>query len=304
MLGGLLLAAAVPKAYGGYAIIFAGTYVAIHLGRGLFLMHVLHGHPAFRRSARVAAWFAITGVAWVAGALEPAAQIPLWTVAIVLDATIGLVGYPIPGLGRSTQDELKVAGGHLTARFAQLVIVAVGDLILVSGLSFRDAGFHLPSIAAFVLAFVNALLITQIYYLPIGRGLAPTGEQARTQGRQALTIAYLHLFLLAAILAAAAGHELVIAHAGDRGRDSVRVTLVAATALFLAWRAVLVGLIRRGFPWWLLVGVLAVIAIEPALAHLPLVAASAAVDLVLLVVALADQARSRRERALIRASAG
>lgn len=304
MFGGLLLAAAVPKAFRQYAMIFAATYLAIHLGRGAMLMYALRGHPAARRSWRVAVWFAITGVAWVAGALVPAAQVPLWSVAILVDATIPLAGYPVPKLGRSTQQELQVSAAHLTERYAQLVIVAVGELILVSGLSLRDAGFHLASTVAFVLAFVNALLFTNIYYLPAGKGIASAEEPSRILARRALLFAYLHFILLAAIVAAAAGHELVIAHSDQPGPHSDRVVLVAATALFLAWRTALVALIRRRLSWWLPLGMAAVAAALPAMVRLPPAAVSAVVDAVLLLVALAELARSRRDqRAPITASA-
>jgi low temperature requirement protein LtrA len=114
-------------------MIFAGTYLTVHLGRGAMLMYALRGHPAARRSQRVAVWFAISGVAWVAGALVPAAQVPLWTAAVLVDATIPLAGYPVPGLGRSTQQDLSASAAHLTERYAQLIIVAVGELILVPG---------------------------------------------------------------------------------------------------------------------------------------------------------------------------
>jgi low temperature requirement protein LtrA len=296
MLGGLLLAAAVPKAFDQYAMAFAGTYLAIHLGRGAMLRYALRGHPAARRSQRVAVWFAISGVAWVTGALVPAAQLPLWAVAVVVDATIPLAGYPVPRLGRSTRQDLQVSGAHLTERFAQLVIVAVGELILVSGLSLRDTGFHPASTVAFILAFVTALLFTQIYYLPVGRGHTATKQPSSIPGDRALLFAYLHFVLLAAILTAAAGHELMIAHSGGAGRERDRVVLVAGVALFLAWRTALLAVKCRRTFWWLPVGLVVAVAALPGLAHLPPVAASVFVNAVLLLVGLAEGARSRREQ--------
>jgi low temperature requirement protein LtrA len=74
------------------------------------------------------------------------------------------------------------------------------------------------------------------------------------------------------------------------------VVLVAATALFLAWRTALVALISRRLSWWLPVGMVAVVAALPAVVHLPPAAVSAVVDTVLLLVALAELARSRRDQ--------
>jgi low temperature requirement protein LtrA len=296
MLGGLLLAAAAPRAFDEYSIIFAGTYVAIHLGRGAALMHRLRGHPAARRSARVAAWFAITGVAWVVGALVPAAQHPLWAIAIVVDATIGLVGYPMVKLGRSTQAELAVSGPHLTERYRQFFIIAIGELLLVAGATFYQARFHPASTAAFILAFASALLFTYIYFLPTGQGPTPTREGSTAPARSALTTAYLHLLLLAGILTAAAGDELAILHADGHGRASYRVVAAAGAALFLAWRIALTAVTYRRVPWWLPLGLLAAVAVAPATTHLPPVATTAAIDVVLLAVALLESAKARRKR--------
>jgi low temperature requirement protein LtrA len=244
----------------------------------------------------VAIWFTVTGVAWVTGALVPPARIPLWTAAVVIDATIGLAGYPVPLFGRSTQRDLGVSRAHLTERYHQFVIVALGELILTAGLSLADAGFRLPAVAAFVLAFLNALLFLHLYYRRAGQWLAGGGERPPTPGRAALTIAYLHLLVLAAILTASAGHGLVIAHPDDAGRESYQVVLAAGAALFLVWRIATVAAYARRLPWWLPVGLLAAIAVAPALVDRPPVIASAAVNLVLLLVGLAELARSRQER--------
>jgi low temperature requirement protein LtrA len=294
MFGGLLLAAATPRAFGDYAIIFAGVYTAIHLGRGAGLMYRLRGHPAQRRSARVAVWFTITGVAWFAGALVPAARYPLWAAAIIVDATIGLIGYPVPVLGRSTQQELGVRGEHLAERYRQFVIIAIGELILISGMSFYKGGFHPANIAAFVLAFVNALLFIQIYHIPVTRKDAGARRRSPTPAQPALVGGYLHLLLLAGILSVGAGHDRVIEHAGGPGEESFRMLVLAGGALFLAWRSLLVAVNAHRWPRWPLVGLLAMFALAPAVAHLPLIAASVTGDLVLLAVAVAESYRSRR----------
>jgi low temperature requirement protein LtrA len=298
MFGGLLLAAATPRAFGDYSIIFAGVYTAIHLGRGAGLIYRLRGHPAMRRSARVAVWFTITGVAWLAGALLPAARYPLWTAAIIVDATIGLVGYPVPVLGRSTSQELGVRGEHLAERYRQFVIIAIGELILISGMSFYGSGFHPASVAAFVLAFANALLFILIYHIPLTGDGAGAPRRSPTPAQPALVGGYLHLLLLAGILSAGAGNDMVIEHAGTPGEESFRMLVLAGGALFLAWRGLVVVVTVHRWPRWPLVGLLAMFALAPAVAYLPLIAASVASDLVLLAVAAAESSRSQRGHAV------
>ncbi|GAA5189862.1 low temperature requirement protein A [Rugosimonospora acidiphila] len=295
MIGILLQAVALTRAFGPEALVFAGTYVAIHLGRGAGLAYRLRGHPAARRSARVAIWFVITGVAWIVGALVPAARHPLWAVAIVIDGTIGLFGYPVPGLGRSTQAELRVSGEHFSERFGQFVIVAIGELILMSSLAIREVGFHPASTVAFVLSFINALLFTQIYHLPLGRGLPAFMEESRTPGRTALISGYLHYLLLAGILTASAGNVLVIEHAGGPGQIRYSLVVVVGAAVFLAWRIVLLFAAAGRAAWWRALALVAVLAVVPATARLHPVTATAGVDLVLFATGLAEGARARRD---------
>jgi hypothetical protein len=73
MLGTLLMAVAVPQAFGQRGLVFAGAYVAIHIGRGLYLVVALRGHPAQRRSRRSLFWSVMSAVPWIAGALVPPA---------------------------------------------------------------------------------------------------------------------------------------------------------------------------------------------------------------------------------------
>jgi low temperature requirement protein LtrA len=249
MFGGLLMAAAIPEAFGRHALLFAGTYVAIHLGRGAGLIYALHGHAAQARSARVVVWFAITGVFWIVGAVAAPARQPLWAVAIVVDVTIGLIGYPVPKLGHSTQEQLRVVGEHFAERYEQIFIVAIGEFILVTSISFLDAGFGWPHTVAFALSFVNALLYAQIYHLPAGRGLGPTLDQTRSPGRLALTAGYLHLVLLAGILATAAGNEMIIRNANGPNKDTYTIVLAAGAVLFLLSRVLISLVTYRGLPW-------------------------------------------------------
>lgn len=294
MFGGLLMAAAIPHAFGRYAIVFAGAYVTLHIGRGAGLMFALSGHPAQVRSLRVMVWFLATGVLWIGGALAPSVREPLWAVAVVLDITTGLFGYPVPGLGHSSQEDLRVVGGHFAERYQQFFIVAIGELILVTGIAFLDAGFGWPHTLAFALSFVNALLYTEIYHVPTGSGLGAELDRSRNPGRLALVAGYLHLMLLAGILATAAGNEMIITGAAGANLTTYAHILGAGAFLFLLSRVLMAVMCERRVPWSRVVGLVAMVAVKPVTIHLPPVATAAAVDLILLLIAVADRAPSRR----------
>lgn len=69
MVGSLVMAAALPEAFGDTGLIFAGAYVAIQVGRGLFLLIALPGHERQRIAGRALFWFGVSAVPWIAGAL-------------------------------------------------------------------------------------------------------------------------------------------------------------------------------------------------------------------------------------------
>lgn len=294
MFGSLLLAAAVPRAFGADAPVFAVTYVVIHLGRGAGLIYGLRGSPAQVRSGRVAIWFAATGVLWIGGALTPAAREGLWTVAVAIDATVGLIGYPVPGLGRSTQEQLRIDGEHLSERQVQLFIVAIGELILTSGLSFGSAGFDRVHTVSFVLAFVNALALTQLRFLPAEHRIGPAIDRSRSPGRMALGTSYLQLILLAGVLTTAAGNELIIGQQSGSIRQASAVALVGGTALFLISRILMPVVTCHVVPRAYLAGLIALIAVVPATASLPPYSATAGVDLILIAIITVDVVLKRR----------
>ena len=71
MLASLLMAIAIPDAFGDKALLFAGSYVAIQVGRHLFLTFVAAeaGTNERVRAGRILIWFVAAGVLWIAGAL-------------------------------------------------------------------------------------------------------------------------------------------------------------------------------------------------------------------------------------------
>jgi low temperature requirement protein LtrA len=80
MFGSLLMAVALPRAFGSGGLAFAAAYFAIHIGRGLVLVPALRGHEAQRRAAGVLLWFAVSAVPWIVGAvLQGSPRWALWT---------------------------------------------------------------------------------------------------------------------------------------------------------------------------------------------------------------------------------
>src|SRR5260370_34821692 len=88
MLGGLVLAAVAPEAFGKRGLVFAGAYLAINLGRSMFIVLVLPRHKVRRLYVRQLIWFGVSAVPWIAGAVaQDSARAVLWTLAVAMDST-------------------------------------------------------------------------------------------------------------------------------------------------------------------------------------------------------------------------
>jgi low temperature requirement protein LtrA len=293
MLGSLLMAAALPEAFGRWGLIFAGTYVAIHLGRGLFLVSALRGHELQGRSARVLAWFAISGVPWIAGAFaHGSVRGALWVLAIALDYAAGILRYPLPGLAPSPAVEWPIVAEHLAERYRQFFIIVLGELILVNGVALRAGGFAAAHSAAFVVSFTSTVLFWRIYIYRAGELLPNAIAVSRDPDRLARSALLAHLLMVAGLVAAAVGNELVIAHPFQPPHAAWIATILGGPALFLAGRARFEYATFSRVPRDLPLALLVLVALTPVMLLVPPLVAALAATGVLAGVAMVDTART------------
>ncbi|GAA5191548.1 low temperature requirement protein A [Rugosimonospora acidiphila] len=294
MFGGLLMAASVPQAFDGHALVFAVAYLAVHVGRGFAFVFVLRGHPRMWRSARIVAAFFFTGFPWIVGALISEVRLPLWALAVFADYAFTRLRWPVPVLGRSTWEELRVIGEHLAERYQQVFIVTLGELIINVGTAYSNSGFDPARSAAFVLAFVNAALLAIVYFIPREGRLGEKIDAAEAPGRLAMDVAFLHLGLMASVVATAVGDALAIEHPYGRAAPSLVAVTIGGGGLFLVARNLIAFVIDRRPPWSGLIGLAVLIALVPALLRLPPPGSVLATDLVLGAIVAARYAVMRR----------
>jgi low temperature requirement protein LtrA len=94
MLASLLMAAALPGAFGDDAILFAVSYVALQVGRNVAAVSLLgRDQPLRDIFERLVGWSAASGVLWLVGAALPAdRRLLLWIPAVVLDLCAPFAG--------------------------------------------------------------------------------------------------------------------------------------------------------------------------------------------------------------------
>ncbi|MEO3745447.1 low temperature requirement protein A [Plantactinospora sp. B5E13] len=284
MFVGLLAAAAIPEAYGPHGLLFAGAYVGIHFGRAVLLLSVRE-HPIRRRSVLVAVWFGFSGILWLLGGfLTGPVRLALWLVAILIDYFIPTQGWRVPGLGRLPAAQLRVVGEHLSERYRQIFIVALGEVILVGGLTYTREGLGLLRVVALTVVFVNAGLLLWLYFVPSSGRLG--GAIERNQARGGVYAAYCHAIMVAGAVLTAVGAELMIMHPLGEVRISWSMAIIGGAVLFLVGRILLALLVYAHPPWRGSGALVLLLAGAPGLVRLPPLAVGLVVDAVLLALTL------------------
>ncbi|GAB3169663.1 low temperature requirement protein LtrA [Micromonospora palomenae] len=293
MLGTILMAGSLPGAFSDHALVFAGAYVAIHVGRGIFLAAALRGRKAQLHAGRFIFWFVVSAVPWLAGALVtgPARGL-LWGGALAVDYGAAWLRYPTPRLGRVPMAQYRVAADHLAERYQQFFTLALGDLLLVTTLTYADHHVTASHTAALLVAFAATVLLWQIYVHRAGALLQAAIEASRDPGAFVRSAPNTHLLMVAGVVATAAGFEIVIAHPTEQTTPWLAGVILGGPALFLAGRARFEYEVFSRVSPSRLVALLVLAVASPALMLAPALVAGLTATLVLAGVAVSDGIRA------------
>jgi low temperature requirement protein LtrA len=237
MLASFLMAIAIPDAFGGRGLLFAGAYVAIQLGRHTFLTFVAAapGTNERARASRILIWFAVAAVFWIAGGLaEGPARTVLWLIALAIDYAGPLFTFWVPGLPPVAPSAWNLEVSHFAERFQLFVILALGESIVVTGATTSGLELDAARVTAFAVAFLTTAAMWWVYFNAASAVAQRRLEMApnRTQtARDAYT--YLHVVMVAGIIVSAVGDEIVIAHPGEALHGADIVAVVAGPAIYL-----------------------------------------------------------------------
>jgi len=299
MLASFLMAVAIPEAFGDRALLFAGAYVAIQVGRHGFLTFVAgrRGTIERTRASRILIWFLVAGALWIAGALAGGpARTLLWLLALAIDYGGPLCTYWVPGLPRVAPSAWELEVAHFAERFQLFVILALGESIVVTGATTSGEELGAAQLGAFAVAFLGSAAMWWLYFnasAAVAQRRLELAPNRTNTARDAYT--YLHVVLVAGVIVAAVGDELVIAHADAVLHEAADAwTVVAGPAIYLLalvlFRLRMAGTVSRkrlaGAAACVLAGLLGT--------TIPALALAALVLAILVVVVAAETASRRR----------
>ncbi len=292
----LVVALAVPGAFGDDAVIFGVAYLLVRILHLVLSAILARDDPdrlgALLRYAPTALLGAVLLV--LAGFLEGDERIAVWVVALAIDYS----GPAVVGVGRGW----RVAPEHFADRHGLIILIALGESIIAIGVG---AGFEL-SMGAIVGAVLGVVVVSALWWLYFDvaaifvrtRLMQVTGLELH---RLALhSYSYLHLPMIAGIVLFALGLKTTLDHVSETLETVPAVALCGGAALYLlAHVAFLFRATGRIFRRRT-IGGLVLLALVPAALAIPALAALALVSGVCSLVVAYEAIRYRGHRTVVR----
>ena len=239
MLASLLMAVAIPDAFGDRAVLFAAGYVALQVMRNAVHRPRDAARPGHRgrRSSASLAWSLVTG------ALLPHRRVP----------ADGRAGDPLgdragarlrrprtPATGCRARRvgrpaDWDIEAGHFAERFQLFIIIALGESIVVTGATASPTSTSTPRACGDRVAFVGTAALWWLYfdYVAADRGAAPAGRRATPAGWPGTRSATSTSRSWRGSSSRAVGDELVIAHPGEELSAAGLACVAGGPAIYL-----------------------------------------------------------------------
>ncbi|MCS4292028.1 low temperature requirement protein LtrA [Comamonas sp. BIGb0152] len=266
MLLGLLMASSIPQAFAERGLVFALAYVAMQVGRSAFIWWQLPAwHPLAHNYRRMLGWVCISALFWMAGALaEPQLRLLLWLVAVLCEYVAPMLGFALPGLGRSQTRDWTIEGGHMAERCQLFVIVALGETLLASGATLADTkAWEWQVLMALGATFVGTLAMWWLYFGTSSKDATEAITRADDPGRIGAYFHYVHALLIAGVIASAVGNDLVLAHPLALAAAPQIAILLAGPAIYLRGSAIYKKTVYGSLPASHWVGALLLLVLVP-----------------------------------------
>jgi low temperature requirement protein LtrA len=296
MLTSLLMSVAIPAGFGDQALLFACSYSALQIGRNAFVVVVTPTGDFNRNFKQILAWSVLSAPLWVAGGLaSEELRWMLWLAALGLDLAAPLVMYWIPRVGRTPTSQWEINGGHFAERFQLFVIIALGEGIVLTGVTASDTGLGGAHVIALCLAFLGSTALWWLYFGHVGAAVADaigasTADQVGRMGRDVYT--YLHLPIIAGIVLVAVGDELAVAHPDDALHWTGALVTLGGPALYLLGVMACAARVGRPQSWPRGFVVILLLAAIPLAALAPAIVVSAALIVLLGSLVVAEELRA------------
>jgi low temperature requirement protein LtrA len=291
MAGYMVVAVAVPDAYGDTAELFALALLGITALHAFLYVRAAGGtsSAAMRQFAPVN--LATVLVVVLGAFLGGTAQEVIWTAVFLFEWVPAALG-KVP----NATDVFEIGPAHFVERHGLLVIVAIGESVVAIGIGASHLEVDAELVALVVLGLAVSAALWWAYF---GRDENEEAEEAMQladpQRRVEMALrgfGYSHLVLLLGVILAAVGIEYAIAHPGETLKLSYAFALSGGVGLFLVADAFFRWELGLGRSTWRVLAAVAALLAIPVGIEASAVAGLAAL-VALLVAALALEPEER-----------
>ncbi len=292
----LIVALAVPGAFGNEALVFGVAYLVVRLLH-LVLSAIVGRNDPDRRGALLRfVPTAIFGALMLvlAGFLEGNVRIAVWLVALAID----YLGPVVIGMGAGW----RIAAEHFAERFGLIILIALGESIIAIGVS---AAPHLDTgiLVAVVLGIVLVSALWWLYFdvaaiFARRRLMEASGVERARLARD--SYGYLHLPMVAGIVLFAFGLETTLHRLGEPLDAVPAVALCGGTALYLLGHVAFLFRTTRYVFRRRTIGAAVLLALIPAAVVIPALSVLALVTAACSLIVAYEAIRHRAARVWVR----
>ena len=292
MLVSLAMSASLPRAFGDLGLWVGGAYAAQQIGRTVFMVIALRGHPLQANFQRILVWCIVSGALALGGGFAHGlARELLWLGAVSVDLAGGLVGFATPWLGRSRTSDWTIEGGHFAERCQGFILIALGESIVIIGTTLAGVKSVTPAIVTgFVVAFATSVTLWWLYFDQSAEAAAEKIAHSDDPGRLGRSAYHLiHPVMVAGIIVTAAADEKVLSDLDAAASTASAWMILGGPALFLLGHAAFKYVVWGYLSWPRLAGIAALALLALAARAIPALALAACAAGVVVVVAATDR---------------
>jgi low temperature requirement protein LtrA len=269
-----------------------GAYAAQQVGRTIFMVIALRGHPLQANFERILAWCLVSSALALGGGFAHGlARELLWPGAVSVDLAGGLVGFATPWLGRSRTADWTIEGGHFAERCQGFILIALGESIVIIGTTLAGVKSVTPAtVTGFVVAFATSVTLWWLYFDQSAEAAAEKIAHSDDPGRLGRSAYHLiHPVMVAGIIITAAADEKVLSDLDVAANTASAWMILGGPALFLLGHAAFKYVVWRHVSWPRLAGIAALALLALASRAIPALALAACAAGVVAAVAVTDR---------------
>jgi low temperature requirement protein LtrA len=239
MLASLAMSVSLPRAFEDLGLWVGGAYAVQQVGRSVFMVIALRGHPLEANFQRILAWCVVSSAFAIAGGLAHGnARALLWLAAVCVDLLGGVIGFYTPGLGRSHTSDWTIEGGHFAERCQGFILIALGESIVIIGATLTEKPVSASDVTAFVVGFIGAVALWWLYFDQSAEAAAEQIARSDDPGRLGRSAYHLiHPVMVAGIIVSAAADQKVLSDPAVTASTASAWMILGGPALFLAGHA-------------------------------------------------------------------